>query len=95
MLVIFFQQVLFFLLALVLFVFLCLFGEFLLARTLLSSTDNFTYAVGLQLFTTSDFTSRWGLLSAAAVVGAAPIVLIFLLAQKAIVSGLTGGSVKG
>lgn len=75
--------------------FITLFGEFLLARTLLSSTDNFTYAVGLQLFTTSDFTSRWGLLSAAAVVGAAPIVLIFLLAQKAIVSGLTGGSVKG
>ncbi len=31
--------------------FIGLFGEFLLARTLLSSTDNFTLAVGLQLFT--------------------------------------------
>jgi arabinogalactan oligomer/maltooligosaccharide transport system permease protein len=75
--------------------FITLFGEFLLARTLLSSTENFTYAVGLQLFTTSDFTARWGLLSAAAVVGAAPIVLTFLVAQRAIISGLTGGSVKG
>jgi len=75
--------------------FIGLFGEFLLARTLLSSTDNFTYAVGLQLFTTSDFTAQWGLLSALAVIGAAPIVLTFLVAQRAIISGLTGGSVKG
>lgn len=71
------------------------FSEFLLARTLLSSTENFTFAVGLQLFANTDFAQRWGLLSAAAVVGAAPIVITFLLAQKAIISGLTGGAVKG
>jgi ABC-type maltose transport system permease subunit len=75
--------------------FINLFSEFLLARTLLASTDNFTYAVGLQLFASADFAQRWGLLSAAAVVGAAPIVLTFLLAQRAIISGLTGGAVKG
>lgn len=75
--------------------FINLFSEFLLARTLLSSTDNFTYAVGLQLFATQDFAQRWGLLSAAAVVGAAPIVVTFLVAQRAIISGLTGGAVKG
>jgi arabinogalactan oligomer/maltooligosaccharide transport system permease protein len=75
--------------------FITLFSEFLLARTLLSSTENFTYAVGLQLFTSANYAASWGLLSAAAVVGAAPIVLTFLIAQRAIVSGLTGGSVKG
>ncbi|MGI9643444.1 MAG: sugar ABC transporter permease [Acidimicrobiia bacterium] len=75
--------------------FINLFSEFLLARTLLTSTDNFTYAVGLQLFSNADFAQRWGLLSAAAVVGAAPIVITFLVAQRAIISGLTGGAVKG
>jgi arabinogalactan oligomer/maltooligosaccharide transport system permease protein len=75
--------------------FINLFSEFLLARTLLSSTENFTFAVGLQLFTSTNYAASWGLLSAAAVVGAAPIVLTFLIAQRAIISGLTGGSVKG
>ena len=75
--------------------FINLFAEFLLARTLLSSTENFTLAVGLQLFTTANFTASWGLLSAAAVIGAAPIVITFLVAQRAIISGLTGGAVKG
>ncbi len=75
--------------------FINLFGEFLLARTLLSSTNNFTLAVGLQLFTNADYGAKWGLLSASVVVAAGPIVLTFLIAQKAIVSGLTGGAVKG
>jgi arabinogalactan oligomer/maltooligosaccharide transport system permease protein len=75
--------------------FINLFGEFLLARTLLSSTENFTLAVGLQLFTNADYGASWGLLSASAVIAAGPIVLTFLIAQRAIVSGLTGGAVKG
>ncbi len=75
--------------------FLTIFGEFLLARTLLSSTDNFTYLVGLQLFTNADYAARWGLLSASAVLAAGPIVVTFLVAQRAIISGMTGGAVKG
>jgi ABC-type maltose transport system permease subunit len=42
--------------------------------------------------------SNWAIasaLAARAVVGALPIVLTFLIAQKAIVSGLTQCSVKG
>ncbi|MFV9672316.1 MAG: sugar ABC transporter permease [Acidimicrobiia bacterium] len=75
--------------------FITLFGEFLLARTLLSTTSNFTLAVGLQLFATADYGAKWGLLSAAVVVASLPIVLTFIIAQRAIVSGLTGGAVKG
>lgn len=75
--------------------FITLFGEFLLARTLLSTTSNLTFAVGLQLFATADYGQKWGLLSAALVVASLPIVLTFLIAQRAIVSGLTGGAVKG
>jgi len=66
-----------------------------LARTLLRSTDQLTYIVGLQTYTLSEFSSKWGELAAGAVIGALPIVITFLIAQKAIVSGLTQGSVKG
>lgn len=71
------------------------FSEFLLARTLLRATEQLTYAVGLQTYTLADFGSKWGTLAAGAVVGALPVVVTFLIAQKAIVSGLTQGSVKG
>ena len=37
----------------------------------------------------------WGLIGAAAVVGALPIVIMFLALQNQIVGGLTAGAVKG
>ena len=37
----------------------------------------------------------WGDFAAAAVLSALPITLVFLLAQRWLVSGLTAGSVKG
>ena len=71
------------------------YNEVLLATILLSETEQYTYAVGLSLFTTSDYTAKWGLIGAAAVVGALPIVLLFLSLQNQIVGGLTAGAVKG
>ncbi len=75
--------------------FVITFGEFVLARTLLSSVDQLTYTVGLQTFTLSEYASKWGQLAAGAVIGSVPIVVTFLLFQRAIVSGLTQGAVKG
>ena len=71
------------------------FSEYVLAQTLLRSTDQLTYAVGLQTYTLAEYSSKWGELAAGAVIGALPIVVTFLIAQKANVSGLTQGSVKG
>jgi ABC-type maltose transport system permease subunit len=75
--------------------FVNIYAEFILAQTLLRSTENFTYAIGLRLFVNSDYAAKWGQLGAAAVVGAAPIVVTFLIAQRSIISGLTQGAVKG
>ncbi len=75
--------------------FIGIYGEYILARVLLRSTEQFTLAIGLQLFVTSDYSARWGNLAAAALIGAAPIVLTFLVAQKQILGGLTQGAVKG
>lgn len=71
------------------------FSEFVLARTLLTSKGQLTYIIGLQNYTIAEYASKWGELAAGTVVGALPIVVTFLIAQKAIVSGLTQGSVKG
>lgn len=72
-----------------------LFAEYILASVLLTSTRNFTLAVGLQLFVASEYSAKWGTIAAAALIGAAPIVLTFLLAQRHIIGGLTQGAVKG
>ncbi|MFW5981127.1 MAG: sugar ABC transporter permease [bacterium] len=71
------------------------YSEYILARILLGSNSEYTLAVGLHLFITDQYGARWGVFSAAAIIGALPILLIFILLQDKIVSGLTGGAVKG
>ena len=75
--------------------FIGFFGEVILATTLLTSTPNYTMPVGLGLYVASDYSAKWGNLAAAALIGAAPIVATFLVAQKQIIGGLTTGAVKG
>lgn len=75
--------------------FVNLYGELLLAQTLLRSAENFTLPIGLQQFSLSDYSAKWGQLSAAAILGSLPIIITFLVAQKQILGGLTQGSVKG
>ena len=71
------------------------YGEFVIARTLLRTTSQLTYIVGLQTYSLSDYGSKWGSLAAGVVIGSLPILITFLVAQRAIVSGLTQGAVKG
>lgn len=71
------------------------YSEFILASVLISSSEKYTLAVGLQLFIQDQYASRWGVFAAASVLGALPIVLLFMFLQKYLVSGLTSGAVKG
>lgn len=71
------------------------YGDFLLARVLIKSKEQYTLAVGLSMFIGGRYTVKWGLFAAGALMGAIPIVVIFLLVQNWIVSGLTRGAVKG
>lgn len=75
--------------------FISVLSEFVLASFLLTGTDNLTLPVGLQIFLQQGFNARWGLLAATALVGAFPIVVIFVAAQRHIIGGLAEGSVKG
>ncbi len=75
--------------------FIGIYSEFLLAATLLRSSEQFTLPLGLRLFVQSEYNAKWGALSAAALIGGGPIIVTFLLVQKQIISGLTQGAVKG
>ncbi len=77
-------------------VYILTYADFLLARVLITDRDLFTFSVGLQRFIANNYgTVRWGMFSAATVIGSIPIVTVFLIAQRWIISGLTRGSVKG
>jgi len=71
------------------------YGEFVVARVLLRSNETYTLMVGLQIFAGAQFTQRWGVFAAGALLGALPIMIIYLALQDQIVGGLTQGAVKG
>jgi ABC-type maltose transport system permease subunit len=71
------------------------YGEFVLARVILKSTEQYTLMVGLQIFSGAQFQQRWGVFAAGALMGALPIMIIYLILQDQIVGGLTTGAVKG
>ena len=71
------------------------YSEYLLASIILSDSKKYTLAVGLNFFISTDYARHWGTFAAAAILGSLPILIIFFSLQDQIVSGLTGGSVKG
>ncbi|WP_347548985.1 carbohydrate ABC transporter permease [Pseudalkalibacillus hwajinpoensis] len=74
-------------------VFIAAWNEFLFALTI-NTADKFkTVPVGIALFQ-GQFTIPWGEISAATVVVTVPLVIMVLVFQRRIVSGLTSGSVK-
>lgn len=75
--------------------FIATYSEYILARVILGSSSKYTLAVGLHLFISDQYGARWGTFSAAAIIGAIPIIVLFMLVQDHIISGLTGGAVKG
>ena len=75
--------------------FISAFGDFILAKIVLTSDDNWTLAVGMYQWVSDQLAANWGLFAAGAVVAAMPVLFLFLSLQRYIVGGLTAGSVKG
>ncbi len=71
------------------------YSDFLIARVLLKNSDVYTFAVGLSLYIDKQYGKQWGIFAAAVLVGAVPIVILYLLVQKQISGGLVSGAVKG
>jgi maltose/maltodextrin transport system permease protein len=69
-------------------------NEFATASVLIRSEEQMTLAVGSRLYL-NEFKYLWGDFAAAAILSGLPITVVFLIAQKYLVSGLSDGAVKG
>ena len=69
-------------------------NELLLALIFTTSPDIRTVPVALQYLITGDV-FRWGLIMAGAVTAAVPVMVLYYLAQRFMVQGLSAGAVKG
>jgi arabinogalactan oligomer/maltooligosaccharide transport system permease protein len=74
--------------------FLTAWGEVAYASAFIQTDDKYTLAYGLQQFV-PQFNPQWEYLTAAAVLVTIPAGIVFLFAQKHLVSGLTAGGTKG
>jgi arabinogalactan oligomer / maltooligosaccharide transport system permease protein len=77
-----------------LFSFMTAWSEYIVAAQILQDTRLYTLPLGLKSFQ-SNLTTEWGLYAAAALVVSIPVVVLFIVLSKWLVSGLTLGSVKG
>lgn len=69
-------------------------GEYPIASVLLQGVDQLTLAVGMKQFLYAQ-NYLWGDFAAAAILTGMPITVVFLMAQRYLVNGLTAGGVKG
>ena len=77
-----------------LFSFMGSWSEYLVAAVILNDRRLFTLPLGLKQFQ-SNFDTEWGLYAAGAVVVSIPVIALFLVLSRWLISGLTLGSVKG
>ena len=71
------------------------FNELPIAQVVLPDASNTTLAVGLKGLVANPLVQQWGLMAAGGVMAAIPLVIVFLITQRSLVTGLTSGSVKG
>lgn len=74
--------------------FLTAWGEVAYASAFIQTDNQFTLAYGLRQFV-PQYNPQWEYLTAAAVLVTVPAGLVFMIAQRHLVSGLTAGGTKG
>ena len=76
--------------------FIAAWNEFLFALTFTLSHESRTVPVAIALLSgASQYELPWGLIMAASVIVTVPLIVLVLVFQRRIVSGLTAGAVKG
>ncbi len=76
--------------------FIAAWNEFLFALTFTSSTEQRTVPVAIGMLSgSSQYEIPWGPIMAASVVVTVPLIVLVLIFQRKIISGLTAGGVKG
>ncbi len=77
-----------------LFHFIYVWNDFLAPLIFLTHRDQFTLALGLQLYQSKAGNTPWNLLMAASTMVVAPVFLLFLLTQKTLVRGIATEGLK-
>ena len=77
-----------------LFSFMTAWSEYIVAAQILQDTALWTLPLGLKSFE-ANMSTEWGLYGAASLIVMIPVVVLFIVLSKWLVSGLTLGSVKG
>lgn len=77
-----------------LFSFMTAWNEFVVANVVLQDTEMFTLPLGLKMFQ-GTMATEWGLYAAGALLVSIPVVLLFIVLSRYLISGLTLGAVKG
>lgn len=77
-----------------LFHFIFVWNDFLGPLIFLNHQDNYTLALGLQLYQSKAGNTPWNLLMAASTLVVAPVLILFLLARRAFVEGISAGGSK-
>lgn len=67
--------------------------DFTFARTLMQGEQGTTVTVGMVSFV-GEYTADWGALMAAGLLSVAPMVILFIIVEPLLISGLTKGAVK-
>ena len=75
--------------------FISSFGDFVIAKVVMQTPDQYTLAVGMYNWAADERNAPWGVFAAGSIIAAIPVILLFQYLQKYIVSGLTSGAVKG
>lgn len=75
-------------------VFVADWNEYLFALNF-TNTNTYTLPVGIVNISQTEFTTNFGVLSAATILAVVPLIALILLLERRIVSGLTAGAVKG
>jgi raffinose/stachyose/melibiose transport system permease protein len=69
-------------------------NSYLLPLVMLNTDDLYPWPLGIMVYQ-GEFSAEWNLILAFITLTILPTIVLFLLAQRHIVSGLTAGAVKG
>jgi len=74
--------------------FMATYGDFIIANLLLRGNDKITVMVGIFQFTQQRFDTNWGIVTAGTILAALPVLVLFFISQRYIITGMTLGAVK-
>lgn len=71
------------------------FNDYIFSSVIIQRKEEMTFMVGLYTVVSGQFNTQWGIFAAGALIGMLPVMIIYILLQDQIISGLTAGAVKG